>query len=94
MEGVAYLHARRITHRDLKLENLLLADANDLSSIRLADFGLARAWFEDPSGDEAANPMCSVCGTPAFGARTQLRAHACMPSVLTTTRCARLHSCA
>jgi protein-serine/threonine kinase len=77
MEGVAYLHARRITHRDLKLENLLLADANDLSSVRLADFGLACAWFEDPSGDEAANPMCSVCGTPAYGACKHSCAHAC-----------------
>ena len=63
LEGIAYLHAKRITHRDLKLENLLLADKGDLSSVRIADFGLAKAVF-DSSDDPHA--MRAVCGTPAY----------------------------
>ena len=63
LSGVAYLHAKRITHRDLKLENLLLADKGDLSSVRIADFGLAKACFE-ASDDPTA--MRAVCGTPAY----------------------------
>lgn len=66
LEGVAYLHAHSITHRDLKLENLLLADKSDLSSVRIADFGLAKAAF----GGDGDNPfaMDVVCGTLAYGA--------------------------
>jgi len=38
-KGIAYCHSRRILHRDLKLQNLLV---NKEGVIKLADFGLAR----------------------------------------------------
>lgn len=41
LQGVAYCHSHRILHRDLKPQNLLI-DQN--GSIKLADFGLARAF--------------------------------------------------
>jgi len=41
LEGIAYCHKHRVLHRDLKPQNLLI-DAH--GSIKLADFGLARAF--------------------------------------------------
>ena len=41
--GVAYCHMERIIHRDLKPANILLSGQNN-ELIKLADFGLARAF--------------------------------------------------
>lgn len=44
-------------HRDLKLENLLLAAADDIRLVKIADFGLAK---------DAQNGMQTICGTPQY----------------------------
>ncbi|GAB9472080.1 Camk/cdpk protein kinase [Globisporangium polare] len=41
LRAVAFLHSNFITHRDLKLENLLLENAENPSSLKLCDFGLS-----------------------------------------------------
>ena len=41
LQGLSYLHSKNIIHRDIKPANILLIDENDLSSVKLADLGLA-----------------------------------------------------
>ncbi|KAI3701204.1 hypothetical protein L2E82_45853 [Cichorium intybus] len=42
LRGITYCHSRRILHRDLKPQNLLIDPTKN--TVKLADFGLARAF--------------------------------------------------
>ena len=46
LSAVDYLHTRDICHRDIKPENIMLEDENDLTSLKLVDFGLSAQYFE------------------------------------------------
>ena len=41
LSAIAYLHQNQICHRDLKPENIMFSKENDLSSIKIIDFGLS-----------------------------------------------------
>lgn len=41
LDGVAHIHQRGVAHRDLKVENLMLKRAGDLSSVKIIDLGMA-----------------------------------------------------
>lgn len=60
MEAVHYCHKRKIAHRDIKPENILLPRADDITIIKLADFGCAKEWKESP------NEMHTLCGSPQY----------------------------
>ncbi len=57
MEAVEYLHDMGIVHRDLKPENILCG--NDLTDIKIADFGLSMVIFPD-------EVMKLPCGTLSY----------------------------
>lgn len=59
LKGVEYLHMRKVVHRDLKLENILLSDQTPQAIVKIADFGLAR-FFADNS------ELRTVCGSPLY----------------------------
>jgi len=44
ISAVEHVHSKNYVHRDLKPENILIDDFDDLSSIKLADFGLSAAY--------------------------------------------------
>ena len=66
MAGVLmHLHGHGIVHRDIKPENLLLHATDDLSTVKMADFGLANVM--EGEGHEDKHPGHDIaCGTPAY----------------------------
>lgn len=60
ISGVSYLHSKKVVHRDLKLENLLL-DRN--RNVIITDFGFANRFM-----DSADDLMSTSCGSPCYAA--------------------------
>ena len=52
--AVAFLHARRVAHRDVKSDNVLLAPGG---AAKLCDFGLAASFCGDKAGDRYQRPV-------------------------------------
>ncbi|EDL31450.1 death-associated kinase 3, isoform CRA_b, partial [Mus musculus] len=60
LDGVHYLHSKRIAHFDLKPENIMLLDKHAASPrIKLIDFGIAHRI-------EAGSEFKNIFGTPEF----------------------------
>ena len=57
LRGVKYLHEEGITHRDMKLENLLLGAKDDVSSVKICDLGLAKKAKDRLRGANAGTPQ-------------------------------------
>lgn len=55
--GLDFLHSHSLCHRDMKLENILL---DEFDNVKIADFGFAR-WMKDNIAD-------TQCGSPHYAA--------------------------
>ena len=67
LNAVEYLHLTcDICHRDIKPSNIMLSNENDITCIKLLDFGLSVDTFE-------YNRMIENCGTLIYMAPEQLR---------------------
>lgn len=67
--ALAHAHAHGVVHRDVKLDNVLLAEEGDLRSLKLADFGLSAALA--PSVSAAAVAPVAVGGGSGTTAEEQ-----------------------
>ena len=73
--GLESIHEKSMAHRDLKLENLILARPNDLNSVRIADFGLAKKMRN------ARGKFSAQCGSTAYVAPEVIAGQQYTPAV-------------
>lgn len=66
--AVAFMHSHGVAHRDLKPQNLLLANLDDDADMKVADFGFAKRVHTPKS-------LISRCGTPTYVAPEILKNH-------------------
>jgi serine/threonine protein kinase len=64
LDGLVHLHEKKICHRNLKPENLVLKDAQDMSTVVVIDFGMAARVLQDADGDPLN--LTERCGTAMF----------------------------
>lgn len=64
LRAIAYLHARRIAHRDLKLENFC-CEGGSSKHLKLIDFGLSARWASGSQGGGAPT-MTRACGSHPY----------------------------
>ena len=65
LSAVEYMHSNHICHRDIKPENIMFSEENNLSSIKIIDFGLSAQHFNYLTNNE-------YCGTFIYMAPEQI----------------------
>jgi len=67
VDAIHYCHSRGVSHRDLKLENLMFSDNDESADVKLIDFGFSKLF-------KGGNTMYAVLGSPYYVAPEVLRA--------------------
>ena len=65
ISGIEYLHKIKITHRDIKAENILIEQ--NTNTIKIIDFGLSNTYDDKEEG-----MLSTACGSPSYAAPEML----------------------
>ena len=66
MKALVYTHKRKIVHRDIKLQNILIKSVNGVITIKLIDWGF---------GSFVKDKLMRVCGTHEYAAPDIFEGH-------------------
>jgi serine/threonine-protein kinase len=77
-DGLMAVHARGIVHRDLKSDNVFLANVGGIMRPKLLDFGLAKSSSGGSGGPKTMIGM--VVGTPQYVSPEQIRGKSAGPA--------------
>lgn len=87
LEGLAYCHSRGVMHRDLKPQNLLISKDG---GIKIADFGLARAFSFRSLTVEVVTPWYRapevLLGSNTYGNSIDIWSAACIIVEMSTNK--------
>lgn len=80
LEGIGYMHAHHVLHRDLKLENILITHSSfsaeedcPLHHIKIADFGLSTSKERKATSKATLRRTMTAVGTPDYVAPEVLK---------------------
>jgi tetratricopeptide (TPR) repeat protein len=74
--GLEHAHGRGILHRDIKPSNIMLvSDENGLESVKILDFGIAKAIGIDKKRGPALTKTGEIIGTPSYMSPEQGQGH-------------------
>eukprot|EP00588_Corethron_pennatum_P018030 CAMPEP_0194306234 /NCGR_PEP_ID=MMETSP0171-20130528/3453_1 /TAXON_ID=218684 /ORGANISM="Corethron pennatum, Strain L29A3" /LENGTH=460 /DNA_ID=CAMNT_0039057973 /DNA_START=255 /DNA_END=1637 /DNA_ORIENTATION=- len=64
LSAVAFLHSKKITHRDIKLENIMFESKKLNAEVKLIDFGLSKTYMGELKKDQHMQPhiMFDIAG--------------------------------
>ena len=63
LDGIEYAHRKNIIHRDIKGDNIIIAEMEHQQIVKILDFGLAKAAHQDTMGLTDAG---HILGTPSY----------------------------
>ena len=73
LEGLAAAHGHGIIHRDVKPENVFLAQTPSGRRVKLLDFGISKRWLESGSNANVITLQGMTVGTPYYMSPEQAR---------------------
>ena len=71
LSAIAYMHSRKVVHRDLKFENVLFVNTSPMSDVKLIDFGLSKVYAGDRKLTDVSGTIYTMAPEVLMGEHTE-----------------------